>query len=77
LISIFCNLRDLNKIKFTDLPVLFREEEGFAVILRRQMANKLNLNHSFIAAWITLTVYSSLQAAGFITAFSKLFLTIT
>ena len=35
------------------------------------MANQLNLNYSFIASWISLTIHSSLEAVGLTAAFSK------
>jgi uncharacterized protein len=70
---VFCSLTDVNKINFTDIVLLFREKEGFTVILRRRMADNLNLNYSFITAWITLPVHSPLQGAGFIADFSKAF----
>ena len=35
------------------------------------MADRMQLEYSFVAKWITLTVHSSLEAVGLTAAFSK------
>ena len=41
------------------------------IIVKKETADALNLGYSFIASWITLTVYSSLEAVGLTAAFSR------
>lgn len=48
-----------------------REPEGLSVILPEQIALDLGFSVAFIAAWITLTVYSDLAAVGLTAAFSN------
>lgn len=57
----------------TDIePVcIFREVEGVILIITKQQAQKLSIPYSFIAAWITLTIHSSLAAVGFTAAISE------
>ncbi len=43
----------------------FREAEGLTLIVSRKQAVEANLNWQFECAWITLNVYSSLDAVGF------------
>ena len=49
----------------------FREDEGLTVVIRRDRADELALEYSFVAAWITLTVHSDLAAVGFLAAISR------
>ncbi|HEX8328589.1 MAG TPA: ACT domain-containing protein [Hymenobacter sp.] len=42
----------------------FREAEGVSVILPRTEADAQGFTYSYVAAWLTLTVQSSLEAVG-------------
>jgi hypothetical protein len=68
---VFCVVNDLNKFNLNEIIFLFREEEGITVVLKKEVADKLMLDYSFVAAWITLTVHSSLESVGLTAAFSK------
>ncbi|WP_410505617.1 ACT domain-containing protein [Mucilaginibacter sp. SG538B] len=39
-------------------------------MLKKETDDKLNLEYSYIAAWITLTIHSSLEAPGLTAAFA-------
>ncbi len=53
-------------------PILtFREEEGITYILPKQVADQHGFSYAFIAAWITLTVHSALEAVGLTAHFSN------
>jgi uncharacterized protein len=43
---------------------LVREQEGVSVVLERGRADELGLAYDFVAAWITLSVHSALEAVG-------------
>lgn len=47
-----------------ELLMAFREQEGWAVILRREVAEQTGMTWTFPCAWISLRVHSSLQAVG-------------
>ena len=49
----------------------FREDEGLTVLLPVSDADKLRLPYSYVAAWITLTVESDLDAVGFLAAITE------
>lgn len=68
---VFCNTQDINKINLSNIVMLFTEKEGFTIVLHKHLADKYQLDYTFIASWITLTVHSSLNAVGFTAAFSK------
>lgn len=68
---VFCVENDLAIFNTNQIIMFFREEEGNTVIIKKELADSLKLEYSFIASWITLTVHSSLEAAGLTTAFSS------
>jgi hypothetical protein len=68
---VFCVVSDLSMFNISDIVSFFKEKEGITVIIKKELADKLTLDYSFVAAWITLTVHSSLEAVGLTAAFSK------
>lgn len=68
---VFCTIKDLALVDFQDIILMFKEDEGFTVIINQEIADKLKLDYQFVASWITLTVHSSLEAVGLTAAFSK------
>jgi hypothetical protein len=68
---VFCTASALTNIDPNEIIGLFKEEEGWTVILSKELADKLNLEYSYVSAWITLTIHSSLQAVGLTAAFSN------
>src|SRR5258708_6000076 len=68
---VFCLVEGLSTVALAEVILMFRETEGITVIVRKELADKLGLNYSFVAGWITLTVHSSLEAVGLTAAFSK------
>jgi hypothetical protein len=47
-----------------------REAEGPSAVIARGDADRLGLHYDFVAAWITLTVHSALDAVGLTAAVS-------
>lgn len=68
---VFCEIKSLENINLDEITMLFREKEGITLIVKKEIADKLNLKYTFIASWITFTVHSSLEAVGLTAAFSK------
>lgn len=68
---VFCTLNDPSLVPVADAVMIFKEEEGTTLVLRKETADALQLNYSFITSWITLTVHSSLEAVGLTAAFSN------
>jgi hypothetical protein len=67
---VFCTCKALAAINQDDAVLIFKEREGYTIILEKETADRLKLSYSFIASWITLTVHSSLEAVGLTAAFS-------
>ncbi|MEB0038992.1 MULTISPECIES: ACT domain-containing protein [unclassified Pseudomonas] len=68
---VFCTLTDASLLRGVEALGSFREREGLTVIVERQQAQALGLEFEYVAAWITLTVHSALQAVGLTAAFAS------
>jgi hypothetical protein len=68
---VFCQTQNISGIDVNEMIGLFKEAEAFTIILKKETADKLQLQYDYVAAWITLTVHSSLDAVGLTAAFSK------
>lgn len=53
-----------------NVVMLFKEDEAITLIVKKEVADALQLQYHFIASWITLTVHSALDAVGLTAAFS-------
>ena len=67
---VFCIVPDLGTVPLSEIILLFKEQEGFTVIITKQIADDLGFDYSSVFSWITLTVHSSLEAVGLTAAFS-------
>jgi len=67
---VFCFVRELTEAQTAACIMSFQEEEGTTLIIPRWQADRLKLPYTFVGAWITLTVHSSLHAVGLTAAFS-------
>lgn len=67
---VFCSVTALDVVNGHDVIGSFRETEGWTVIVERRTAQQLGLPFDFVAAWITLTVHSALDAVGLTATFA-------
>ena len=67
---VYCTVSALNAIDTSQILGLFKEDEAITVILKKELADQLNLKYTYIAAWISLTIHSSLEATGLTAAFA-------
>ena len=67
---VFTTVSDPSRINRADTVCEFREREGVTLVLEKKKADELGLSYSFVSAWITLQVHSSLEAVGLTAAFS-------
>ena len=68
---VFCSVGEATALPLPELLGSFREAEGLTVIVRQVTADRLGWPYDFVAAWITLTVHSSLAAVGLTAAFAQ------
>ncbi len=68
---VFCTVNENMPLKATDAVMVFQEQEGNTLILKKEIADQHNIEYSFTASWITLKIHSSLEAVGLTAAFSK------
>jgi uncharacterized protein len=67
---VFCVVDDLYKVHLQDVLAMFREKEGYTLVLEKGVADAYALPYHFIAAFITLNIHSALSAVGLTAAFS-------
>ena len=67
---VFCRVADTGGFPIDEVVMVFKEAEGVTLIVRKEWADRNGLDYSFVAAWITLMVHSSLAAVGLTAAFS-------
>jgi len=68
---VFCQVPDQYPLDLNDIISYFREGEGITIILSKIKADQFKLPYSFVSAWITLRVHSSLESVGLTAAFSN------
>jgi len=68
---VFCKIASLSNIDPENVISLFKEDEGWTVIVNKNLADQMAFSYSYVAAWITLTIHSSLEAVGLTAAFSN------
>lgn len=68
---VFCTFDKIDDAIVQEAICMLKETEGFSVILPRKTADERNYEYSFVSAWITLMVHSSLDAVGLTAAVSK------
>ena len=68
---VFCSLIHDQVVDPGELVCTFREREGTSMIITKHAADELELSYTVVLAWITLNVYSSLEAVGLTAAFSS------
>jgi uncharacterized protein len=67
---VFCRVTDAGGFPVDEVVMIFKEAEGVTLIVRKEWADSNQLEYSFVSAWITLTVHSSLAVVGLTAAFS-------
>jgi uncharacterized protein len=68
---VFCTLEKVElSIPIDKAIMTFKESEGTTIIVEKSLADQFQLEYTFVASWITLTVHSSLEAVGLTAAFS-------
>jgi hypothetical protein len=68
---VFCPVKDVSTLALKEAVLIFKEEEAITLIIKKEIADRLELDYSFVSSWITLTVHSSLEAVGLTATFSK------
>jgi len=68
---VFCKVENVKDININEIEMFFKEKEAFTIIIKKEIADVLQIEYSTVMSWITLTVHSSLEAVGLTAAFSK------
>jgi hypothetical protein len=68
---VFCTVAAGQSPDLSEAIGLFREPEGLTLILPQATADRLRLPYAYVAAWLTLTVHSALEAVGLTAAVAQ------
>ncbi len=67
---VFITTKDISKINREHTLFEFKEKEGITIVMEKNKADALKLTYTYVAAWITLMIHSSLEAVGLTAVFS-------
>lgn len=67
---VFVSVDDASQIDRDHILCEFKEAEGTTLILEKSKADALQLFYSYVSAWITLEIHSSLDAVGLTACFA-------
>lgn len=68
---VFCSVAADSPVDSQAIVGSFREAEGLSLILAQEDADRLGLAYDHVAAWISLSVHSALEAVGLTAAFAS------
>ena len=68
---VFITVADMATVDISKVVLFFKEEEGYTLVVEKHIADEYGFTYGYVAAWITLTVHSSLEAVGLTAAFSN------
>lgn len=68
---VFSTVKNLNLVSREDTICEFKEKEGTTIVIEQQKADAIGLTYDYVAAWLTLTIHSSLEAVGLTALFSS------
>jgi uncharacterized protein len=68
---IFCTIQNIELVDAAKIISFFKEEEGYTIIIKKDLADELQFSYTAIFSWISLTVHSSLEAVGLTAAISS------
>ena len=68
---VFVSVKSVEGIDREEIICEFKESEGITIIVKKEIADKLNFKYDFVGSWIILKVHSSLSAVGLTAAFSS------
>jgi uncharacterized protein len=68
---VFCTVPSIETVDFDRIILLFKENEGFTLIVEKAYADEKGFTYEGEFAWISLLVHSALDAVGLTAAFSK------
>ncbi|WP_136465954.1 ACT domain-containing protein [Flagellimonas onchidii] len=68
---VFASVDDSFQFDLNLVHGIFREKEGITLILKKEIADSINLKYNYMASCITLDVHSSLEMVGLTAAVSN------
>lgn len=68
---VYCKINHQEEMDVSKAILFFREEEACTIVLKKEDADTVGLEYTYISSWITIKMHTSLEAVGLTSVISS------